>query len=86
LIVVSMFCMESSASVILSSISCILLLMLTSMFPYFFPRFSISRVVSLWVFFIVFISIFYLGWFCSIPSSVYLCSPVIFQVIFVFLL
>jgi hypothetical protein len=48
-----MFSMESSAPEILSSISCILLLMLTSMVPDFFPRISTSRVVSLWIFFIV---------------------------------
>jgi hypothetical protein len=52
LIVVSMFSMESSAPNIFYSNSCILLLMLDSMVPDFFPRVSISRVVSLWVFFI----------------------------------
>jgi hypothetical protein len=45
--------MESSASESLSSFSCILMLMLVSMVPDFFPTFSISSVVSLWVFFIV---------------------------------
>jgi hypothetical protein len=45
--------MASSASEILSSISYILLLMLASMVTDIFPRVSISRVVSLWVFFIV---------------------------------
>jgi hypothetical protein len=50
--------MESSAPKILSSISCILLLMLASMVPDFSPRVSISRVVSLWVFFIVSTSLF----------------------------
>jgi hypothetical protein len=55
---VLMFSMESSASEILSSISCILLLMLASMVPDFFPKVYISRVASLWVFFIVSPSLF----------------------------
>ena len=59
LIVVSMLFMESSAPEILSSISFILLLMvLVSMVPDYFPRVYIFRVVSLWVFFIVSTSIF----------------------------
>jgi hypothetical protein len=58
LIFVSMFSMESSVSEILSSIFCILLVMLASMAPNFFPRFSITRVVSLCDFFIVSTSIF----------------------------
>jgi hypothetical protein len=58
LIVVSMFLMESSAPEILFSISYILLVMLASMATDFFPRISISRVVSLCDVFIVSTSIF----------------------------
>ena len=58
LIVVPIFSMESSASVILSSMSCILVLMLASMVPDFLPRYSISSVALLWVFFIVSTSLF----------------------------
>jgi hypothetical protein len=50
--------MESSAPEILSSISCILLVMLASVTPDLFPRVYISRVVSLCDFFIVSTSIF----------------------------
>jgi hypothetical protein len=43
---------------ILSSISCILLVMLVSVAPVHLPRFSIFMIPSLYVFFIAFISIF----------------------------
>jgi hypothetical protein len=56
LTVVSMFSMESSAPEILSSTSCILLLM--TMTPDLSPRFSVSRVVALFNFYIVSTSIF----------------------------
>jgi len=75
LIFVPMFSMESSAPEILSSISCILLLMLPSMVPDFFPRVSISRVAPLWVFLIVPTSLFRSWMVFSITSPVWSCFP-----------
>ena len=73
--VVSMFSMVASAAETLFYL-CVLLVMLASMSPDLFPRFSISRVVFLCDFFIVSVSIFNPRWFCSIPSPFCLCFPV----------
>jgi hypothetical protein len=75
LIVVSIFCVVSSAPEIFSSISCILLVILASMAPDLFPRHFISRVAILCVFFIASFSIFTFGIFffnfftCSVVFS-----------------
>jgi hypothetical protein len=53
-----MFSMVSSAPEILSSIPCFIFVMLASMTLHLFPRFSNSKVVSLFDFFTVSISIF----------------------------
>jgi hypothetical protein len=70
LTVFSMFSMESSTPEIFSSFSCILLVMLPSMPPNFFSRFTISRVVFLCDFFIVSVPFLDPERFCSIPSPV----------------
>ena len=56
--IVSLFSMVCSIPEILSSISFILLMMLVSMTPYLFPRFSISSVIPLYDVFIVSFHIF----------------------------
>jgi hypothetical protein len=57
--------------------------MLASITPDFFPRFS-SPLVSAFVISLLFpFSFLYLAWFCSVPSPVWLCLPVIFKAFFV---
>ena len=79
LTVVSVSSMVSYMPGILSPISCILLVVLASVTPDLFPRFSMYRVASLCVVFFLLLLFSFLdpGWFCLISSPVYLCFPCI---------
>jgi hypothetical protein len=79
LTIVSVFSPVSSTPDILSSFSCILLLVLTSVIPYRFPTFSTSRFASI-VFSLLFqLPILCLGLLYSFPPTVYLYFPYLFQ-------
>ena len=71
LTIVSIYSMVSSTPLILSFISCILLVMLASVTPNLFPGFSISRLAYICDFFIVSTSIFR-SWMVLFNSFTYL--------------
>jgi hypothetical protein len=72
---VPVFSMISSATEILTSISCIQLLMFASMAPDLLPRFP---GLSLFVISLLFLFLFLdPAWFCLLSSPVWLCFPLI---------
>jgi hypothetical protein len=77
--------MVSFAPNILSSMSYILLVMLVNLTPDLFPWLSISRVVLLCNFFIVSFPFSDPGWFCPIPSPVWLWGFLLLLLLLLFL-
>jgi hypothetical protein len=71
LTVLLMFSMLSSAPDILSFISCIMLVMLTSMSLISFPGFLSPGLFPFMLSSLFLFPILDLGWFCSVPSPVY---------------
>jgi hypothetical protein len=86
-----MFSIESSATEILSSISCILLLMLESMVPISFLGFPCPALPHFGFSLLCLLPFLGLVWFCSFPSPVWMCFPVfckdfcLFGCVFLFL-